>query len=323
MGFEPATVHLARIDSQDHTYRITTDSDIGHLQASVAAVGLINPPILARARGGYVIVSGFRRVAACRCLGWRETPASILGEHLDEDVRVRLAISDNCCQRPLNLLERARAAAMLTRLGWQAARLAQEASALGIAENAGMLDKLLALSRMPETVQEGVAQGILPLPVALELDTLGAPTASCLAALFGQLRPSLNRQREIIGLLKEIGRREETTITQLLQAVAEEGMSGGPAGDRNQETRRLLSWLRQRRFPRISRAEAGFARLMQQVRLGPRAALRPPEHFEGRTFTLHLPFDDLAELRQHRDALNALVDEPSLARLLENRFEVD
>ena len=77
MDCKPATVLLERIATGDMTYRITTARKIDTLQASIAAVGLVNTPILAQRNADYVIVSGFRRVAACNRLGWNRIPAPV------------------------------------------------------------------------------------------------------------------------------------------------------------------------------------------------------------------------------------------------------
>jgi ParB family chromosome partitioning protein len=322
MDFKPATVALDLIDTAVDTYRITTNRAVDDLTGSLGALGLINPPILREAHNGYTIVSGFRRVAACRRLGWSKIAARIAAPEPDDRILARLAISDNSCQRPLNLMERAHAVALLARDAAQPRELAQAAAELGIADGVDMVAKLRDLSRLPREIQSAVADQILPLPVALEIGKYPHPAAIRLTGLFCELKPSLNRQREIIGLLKEIARREETALAEVIGETGAAAILGDPEGDHNQKTRRLLEWLRRRRFPQICRTQEAFTHLLKKVRLGPGGSLQPPKHFEATTFTLQLPFRDLAELERHRDALSALLEDRALIGFLADRFEV-
>ena len=77
------TVPLARINLQNDDFRITTREDLDDLLASIQHAGLISPPVLIKQTCGFTIVSGFRRVAACRKLGWKEIIARILEPELN------------------------------------------------------------------------------------------------------------------------------------------------------------------------------------------------------------------------------------------------
>jgi len=68
------TIPLADIDSADECFRITTRNDLDDLCASISKLGLLNPPRVLPGASGFVIVSGFRRVAACRRRGWDRLP---------------------------------------------------------------------------------------------------------------------------------------------------------------------------------------------------------------------------------------------------------
>ena len=60
------TVKLSEIDHADDTYRITTQTDVSDLKQSFKRVGLLNPPFLIENNSSYTVVSGFRRIEACR-----------------------------------------------------------------------------------------------------------------------------------------------------------------------------------------------------------------------------------------------------------------
>lgn len=317
MDYRPETVALDRIDTADTTYRISTGAAVDTLESSISDVGLINPPLLTGADGGYVIVAGFRRVRACVGLGWKEMPARIAAPGLDNLALASVAIADNAFQRPLNLLESARAAALLARYLDSPDSIAAAAGRVGLSDSTEMTEKLLALSRLPRPLQEGVLDTSLSLPTALEIGCHPAEEATPIADLFRRLKPSLSRQREFLVLLREISRRESITTAALICEPDISAILDNPDNDRNRKTRLLRDYLKRRRFPRLTQAQDAFNRSAAQLRLGPGASLAPPQHFEGTAFTLTLSFSDLEQLRKHRDTLAALVEDPAMQKILD------
>ena len=66
MHFKEKNIELASIDSEDKTFCITTRTDINPLAASIQEIELITLPILKEKGTKFIIVSGFRRIAACK-----------------------------------------------------------------------------------------------------------------------------------------------------------------------------------------------------------------------------------------------------------------
>ena len=107
MRYKEEIVPLAQIDETDETYRITTTADIDDLAASIKDIGLIHTPII-EARDGngpYTILSGFRRIKACKLLQIKHINAKVIdSEHLQLD-RAKISVSENSFQRVLNPIE--------------------------------------------------------------------------------------------------------------------------------------------------------------------------------------------------------------------------
>jgi hypothetical protein len=310
------TVAIDRIERSDRFFGISTDADIAGLKASIRAVGLIHAPLLLEKPPGYVIVSGFRRVDACKSLGWEDIPARIFGSHAGRLALARLAVADNAGQRPLNLLESARCVALLERHLEDTRDLAAAAGALGLSGSREMTRKLLALSRLHETLQAAVGHAVLSLPMALELGQAPLEDALVMTRLFCDLKPSLNRQREMLELLREISQREDSTIEAVLLDKEPAAIMAEPSDDRNRKARRLRDYLMRRRFPAISRAESDFAHARETLALGPGVSLSAPRHFEGRSFSMTLSFSSRRELETRRDSLNRLLQHPVLDSIL-------
>ncbi len=175
MRFDTQAVTLDSIDLQDDTCRISTPADPAQIDAladSISQLGLLQVPLILEKNCHRFIVSGFRRVAAWRQLGRTDISCRILDAKTPERVWAQLAVAENAWQRPLNLMEKARAFALLGRAGDDQVRLAKQAAPLGLVENPAMIDKLIQLSHLPGFIQQAVC------PISLALFSRPWKTAS-------------------------------------------------------------------------------------------------------------------------------------------------
>lgn len=310
-------VEVEKINVDDKRFQVTTRAELDSLTASIQQVGLLHPLLLADPSEGYIIVSGFRRMAACRQLGWQHVPAMVLTPQTGLPECIEVAITENCLQRPLNLIETARSLAMLAGQNCDPSHLAASAAKLGLPGNAAMIAKLIKVSELPGPIQNGILDNTISLAMALELGQLNAEIGIVIAALFAELKVGLNRQRELILLLKEISLRESISITDVLNADEAAAILNAKDLDRSIKNQRLRSYLRQRRYPSIMRAEKNFETHLKELQLGKGLTLTPPREFEGSMYHLSLAFEKRSELASFLSKLDEIVNHPSLKKILE------
>ena len=202
------SIVLARINLQDDTFRITTRTEVNDLLGTLQYDGLLTPPLLIRKNSTFVIISGFRRIAACLKLNWNEITARILKPDTDALDCLRLAIAENALQRSLNLIEISRCLQKLSLCITNSMQLAQSASSLGLPDNPSMIDKIKSLSLLAKPIQNSILADTISLAMAKELESLEADCAIAFTRLFDQLKIGLNKQKEIVTLVKEIARRD-------------------------------------------------------------------------------------------------------------------
>ena len=110
MEWKTLDTDLSAIDIDNRTFQITTDQSLEPLIASIGVLGLLNPPfILPTEKQQFMVVSGFKRVAACRHLGHTTIEARVLKPDTTREHLAETAICENMSQRPLNLVETSRA----------------------------------------------------------------------------------------------------------------------------------------------------------------------------------------------------------------------
>jgi ParB family chromosome partitioning protein len=311
------TVPLARINLLKDDFRITTCEDVEDLLCSIEHIGLISPPLLIKQTAGYAILSGFRRVAACRKLGWSEIIARILEPEFNHLACLRLAIADNALQRPLNLIETSRALQKLSVFSDSLKELSETASSCGLPTNQLIINKIKNLCLLPPPIQNSILNDTISLTMANELAMHDPDIAVDFTRIFEQLKLSLNKQKEIITLIGEIAKREDISIRQVLAFDTFQQILTDEELDRGQKGRKIRSFLRQRRFPRIVKVEQNYYTHLKKLKLNPDIKLIPPKEFEGTTYTLNLNFSSLAHLKILQSTLDKIIQHPSFEKIVE------
>jgi len=311
------TVPLNRIDTTDDTFRITTRTDIDDLLASIPHEGLLNPPLVINQASAFRIISGFRRLAACAKLGWEAVTARVLNPDLSPLKCLRFAIADNAFQRPLNLVETSRALHKLSAHLNTGHRLLESASSLDLPSNPSVIEKIKDLCLLPEGIQSAIIADTISLSMAMDLKQLTPQCAMTFAQLFNEFKLSLNKQREIVTLVKEIARRDSISEQKVLEDQQLQDIIFDQNLDRGQKARELRAYLRQRRFPQIVKAEAMFEYRRKQLKLGNDIKLIPPKDFEGTTYTVNMSFSSIAQFKALHAKLYRMLQHPGLKKIID------
>ena len=317
------SIDLSSIDSEDGKFRITTQTEVQDLVISIQQLGLMHPPILKQVDTRYRIISGFRRIAACRLIGWSKVPAFIANPDTPEGTCALFAIADNSFQRPLNLIEISRSLNLLSCYFKEEKLQLKFASLLGLSEHRAHIKKIEKIYHLPQPIQDAILSETISLVVALDLAAamdaaeLEPDTGVELVKLFEQLGIGMNKQRQLMVLLREIALRENISVQQLLGHKAMRKILDSSELDRVQKSTQIKRFLQQRRYPTITRTGNEFEAQVKKLKLGKSATLAPPRDFEGTTYTLTLRFDSHADLLDHQSKLDRIVRSGGFKRFLD------
>lgn len=142
--------------------------DLSELAASIRAVGLLEPLIVAEeasAGDGYVVVAGHRRLAAARLAGLVAVPAIV--RRLNEAERAEIMLIENLQREGLSPLEEASAYRRLRELGQSQRQLAAR-----VGRSQAHISKRLALLELPEAARRALDSGGITLEDAQALQKL-------------------------------------------------------------------------------------------------------------------------------------------------------
>lgn len=326
------TIDLTRIDEQNRFFKVTfesypsKDSQIvgtDALKASIARIGLLSPPFLkSQPDERYSIVSGFKRVMACRDLGWRSIPAWVMENESDAIHLMKLAVADNALNRSLNVIEQATAIFKLSPFlpdddrTWTA-----ECAPLGLTVNPGLIWKLKKIHFAPGDLKEKMAAGKISLTVGLELVKMDDTSRILFLSIFESLNPTLNHQKEMIRLAFEIAGLEDEPISEIFNRLDIESVIKDPDMDRNLKISLVRQKLKNRRYPEISRFEKIYQDRIKRLKLPESIALNPPADFEGNDFRIQLMFRDSPQFGEICDALSVLREQPDFRDILDKKSE--
>ncbi|WP_319525380.1 ParB/RepB/Spo0J family partition protein [uncultured Desulfosarcina sp.] len=309
MDYDIQTVPLNRIDTADHTFKITTTSDKTDLIPSIRSVGILQPPVLIENADQWCIVCGFRRISASKALNAKNISAFVVkGRSLKQCARI--AISDNAGQRSLNVVEQARAYALIRRVETRPEARVEMALASGLAASPSAMERIAPVAAMNTSLQEGVLTGSIALPVALQIDRLGEPDATALGGLLAKISAGLNVQRELLDTILDIGKRDGTAVADLIAQEAVDSILNNEEIPVPQRVQKLRQLLKRMRYPSLSQAEASFDDMLKALKLSPRLQIQPPRFFEGETYRANLSFDSKEQLLLLQKELDKLIRHP-------------
>lgn len=303
----------ARINLEDDRFRTSYFPDLSRLILSIKKAGLMSPPLVREEKKRYVLVTGWKRVLACRKL--RLARISVLVTEERDDLHLFLSgFYDNLAAREIPLLEKAEIARKLLGFGLDRNELlGVYFPILSLPATAAHLEALLGLAEADAALKKFVRDRDAPLPVVQALLRFGPAGRKCLLPL---LRPlGQNKQKEILENSWEICRRDSVSVRHILSDNEARRALVSRKLSPLQKAERIRGFLRRKRFPRLSSREEEFNSALRKIRCPPGLAIRPSPYFEDEKISASFWFKDEGEFRAGVKKLEEIAGNKDLAGL--------
>jgi ParB family chromosome partitioning protein len=175
-GIEMVAVQAISPNPRQPRTKINPD-ELAELAASIRENGIIQPLIVTRAAqpGAYTLIAGERRLLAARQAGFELVPVMV--REATDQQRLELALIENVQRADLSPLEAAEAYRQLA----EDFNLTHEQIATRVGKSRAAVTNTLRLLKLPESIQTGLAQGLITEGHARALLTLGTPQAQMAA----------------------------------------------------------------------------------------------------------------------------------------------
>ncbi|MDL1978257.1 MAG: ParB N-terminal domain-containing protein [Deltaproteobacteria bacterium] len=309
-----------RIDLDDETYLIGGKGDLRPLLESIREWGLINPILLQERKDQrYRIISGRRRLLCCIQLGWSGISARVATDALSDLDCLKIAVSDNRSHRPLNLIEQSDGIHKLEPHFSEKEGFTAISLLLDIPLNLKVFQKIRGLARLDTRIQEEIVRGGLSLEGAVALFPFEPSEQMGLFELMKELNLSQNKECELIELVDEIARRETVSPLQVIRSNPIRKIMENRDQNRPEKTRKVRSYLKQKRFPSITEAEDRFCANLGTLKLGNSIRLSPPPSFEGSAYSVRFSFKTAEEFTQRMETLQEASKKPAFNKIMQKK----
>lgn len=212
---------------RNHPFKVKEDEEMAQLMRSIADAGVLSPA-LARPLpdGGYELISGHRRLAACKALGMGTMPV-IIRDLTDEEAVITM-VDSNLQREHILPSEKAFAYKMkldaLKHQGKTSAQVAQKLSVEIVGEAAGeskdQVRRYIRLTNLIPEILQMVDDGKIALTPAVELSYLQPPEQETLFSIMDcdEVTPSLS-QAQRLRRMSEEQRFTDSAVMQLMSEV--------------------------------------------------------------------------------------------------------
>lgn len=212
---------------KDHPFKVKNDEEMAELMKSIADSGVL-APALARPKdgGGYELISGHRRLAACKALGMETMPVII--RNLTDEEAVITMVDSNLQREHILPSEKAFAYKMkleaIKHQGKASTQFAQKLSVELVGDAAGeskdQVRRYIRLTELIPDILQMVDDGKIALTPAVELSYLQDFEQEALFSIMDcdEVTPSLS-QAQRLRRLSEKNTLTESSILQILSEV--------------------------------------------------------------------------------------------------------
>jgi ParB/RepB/Spo0J family partition protein len=298
---------------KDERFRISYYFDLEKLVASIREIGLLNPPLVTRRNGRFILVSGWKRVMACLNLSLSPIPVLVV-QGKGELETFLIAFYENLATGEFSLVEKAEIMARLKKFSEDEKKIVRHyLPLLDIPPTLSHLDSYLAFSQFEPELKKFIHEKNLPFSLAELFSEFSTSERKRLLPLVSPL--SQNKMTEFLESLKEISRRDELPVRKILASKEVKDMLGSRRLSLLQKADRIRLVLKKKRYPNLSSWEESFDSLRKKMRWPREITLSPTPYFEEKRLSVDFNFENQEEFKANLLKLEELASKREFSEL--------
>lgn len=211
---------------KDHPFKVMEDEEMERLKESIRESGVLIPALARPAENGYELISGHRRLAACRALGMSTMP--VIVRNLTDEEAIITMVDSNLQREHILPSEKAFAYKMkmdaLKHQGRTSGQVGLKWSITEIAESTSdserQIKRYIRLTNLIPDIRKLVDEGRIALTPAVELSYLNSHEQNALYQIMScdELTPSLS-QAQRLRKLSEDYTLTDSGISQIMSEI--------------------------------------------------------------------------------------------------------
>ena len=300
------TIDLHKIELKDDRFRISYFVSIEDLIESIKTAGLINPPVLSFREERPVIVSGWRRVLACRKLSFKSIPVFISGE-MDDLEAFELTVYENLSIRKYSIVEKAEILKKIKGFGAGEKEIVRKyLPLLDIPPLLKYLDPYLKIVEFELELKKLIHSRNTDFNVLKLLAGFSSPERTLLLPYILPL--GKNKQRALVNNIYELSRKEGMSATDILSLPDVGKISEDEKLSPLQKAERLCSLLEDKRYPVLNSWNNAFDKVLKGLNISSGIVVTPPAFFEKEDISLNFSFKNREEFLKKLSELRKIAD---------------
>jgi hypothetical protein len=309
----PVKISLNEIRLKDTRFQVSDFDSWEKLALSIRTIGLLQPPLVTKRRKGFVLVSGWKRVQACRKIGLSSIPIYVLDE--PDDLKAFLiAVFDNAAVREFRLLEKAQIISKLGRFGMEKSRILKEMMPLlQVPPTDFYLESYIKIAALEPEAKRVIKEKSLPFSVVCMLVEFRPKDLKAILPILLPL--GQNKQKEILEDLREISKKKDVSARKILGASEILQILRAEKWPAIQKSERLRTALRKMRHPRLSAWQDHFNRSLEELCWPKEVKIEPSSFFEDEWLSVTFRFKNEREFKARLDKLQEMARKEGLKNL--------
>jgi ParB family chromosome partitioning protein len=310
---------LDDIDLEDQRFRFSYHFNLDAFLLSIKKIGLANPLAVTNRAGRFILVTGWKRILACKELSLSLLPVIVL-EH-DDDLKTFLfSLYENLTHRDFNLLEKAEIVQKLRRYISDERQIVKEYfPLLGIPANLCYLDSYVKISQLEARWKQLLYDKRMSLPLVellLEFDKTERELLLPLILPLGQ-----NKQRQIFEDLIQLSKKESVSSRDILNSPRIRSVLQSDTLSPLQKSEQIRLFLKRERFPILSALKASFDASLKKACLSKQVKVDTSSFFEDGEFLVSFNLNDEQEFHERLVKLQRLVSDKDFISLFKRNHD--
>jgi len=295
---------------------------------SISSIGLANPPIILPAcihkadkqkknTNKFYVVSGLRRVLACKKLGIKALPCFIIKENTwDCEKFILLSLKINLSHREFNDIEKANLLKLLNESGIPQKKIIRKYMPyLNLEKSRKIYEDIMSLYSLDTVSKMRIIEWNLPLKISTVLARHQKSDRVAVMKIAEILKPSINSLKEIIMFLEEIALIQNCSISDIIKQYLV-NMVKNSTICRKERTEMVRQKLKGLRYPQLAEMERKWNKCIKELHLPQDIKIIPPLSFQGKKIKLEISFSNKGTLSRSLSKFNGTLMSGSLVELI-------
>jgi len=305
----------SKIDTEDKRFQISPCFSIDSLIPSIRKTGLLNPPVLTKREGKYVVVSGWRRIFACIQQSIPSIPVFVMQETKDLEA-FNVPLFENLTIRDYTQIEKAAVTGKLHGFGESPENIIRKyLPLLKAPPRREIMDVYIKIDRLGDSIKETAHKKKWPFGTLELMTEWNEKERQVLFPYVKEL--SLNKQKELIESLFDISRKRDVSAQKILSSgeflKVHKDVSLSPV----QKAEKIHSLARTERYPSLSTWKNAFKKISQNMDLPEEIAVIPSKFFEDEVISIRLDVKNKKDLEKYIDKLKELSSKKEISLLFD------